>query len=845
MSVFGFINDYIQKQKLPDQQSLRQQLQHIHRQDQQLLLQSPEAHGGHLAAALLRPEQQLLQNDLERKSHDSLGIAGGIGLGLGGLARMPKRQGNDGAPSSSDLASAGLVLSNDLSVRKEYVPQPSVLPSIEPSLANPNKFRKINISAYDKPNDAPRGKITACSICLWNPDHILRTSVCEVLHTNANDKGRPKHGSLMDLRMGPVDSLFKCMTCGSPSTSCMGHFGHITLAMPVYHISYMKTILYLLQCFCHGCSTFLMSPSDARFDKIMALPPIKRGREFAKIITESVLTCPNAKCGLPQRVYMQQKAAIHCYLRNPKPVRRTKKDMIAAPVLGASVSKKKNGKTSLKKSAAGVVGGRQDDSYVPAIGAGKTASESKRSAVVAMDESSSSSSGEESSSDGDGEDGEIDDGYVAHRHATDDDDDDEEEEDENENEDDLDKSDSDDTDTDQRSKKRERHHDVDSDASSSDDDDDDDDDRGDNKSYAGRDRDKLRAGRRDKEQDSESDSDEYRLRDMQQEEEDEEAEADLNDDVHDEEDMDYVEAAGGGEDPEDLQDEAEEDDDGDKEDGEEKDGGGDHDRDEDDEDVDGRIRGLRKLMMGSDGIYADGGHFGDTADDDIKTKRGAAGVAGRGASSSYDRSAQLVSAKFIRAQTKKRCGESVPFTPNCALGILRHIAPTDYDKVGFTAGSTRPHYTIIQHLPVPPPCVRVMIGTNQMGKTRIEYDAGRHLKSVITCNNQLRSKKMTLEEAAAGAVTKTPDELTKIRSYTRQEYDKLQKLIAQHIDKVVASSSRSRVSLYYICIVCVSLCTCSGCNGSRSNGWSWQAKHSVDSVSSCRQDWPLPRWHGL
>jgi hypothetical protein len=47
---------------------------------------------------------------------------------------------------------------------------------------------------------------------------------------------RQKLGGLMDPRMGTIDRNFKCQTCGESMSECPGHFGHIELARPVFHI---------------------------------------------------------------------------------------------------------------------------------------------------------------------------------------------------------------------------------------------------------------------------------------------------------------------------------------------------------------------------------------------------------------------------------------------------------------------------------------------------------------------------------------------------------------------------------------------------------------------------------
>jgi hypothetical protein len=47
---------------------------------------------------------------------------------------------------------------------------------------------------------------------------------------------KQKKGGLMDPKMGTIDRNFKCESCGEGMQDCPGHFGHIELARPVFHI---------------------------------------------------------------------------------------------------------------------------------------------------------------------------------------------------------------------------------------------------------------------------------------------------------------------------------------------------------------------------------------------------------------------------------------------------------------------------------------------------------------------------------------------------------------------------------------------------------------------------------
>ena len=80
-----------------------------------------------------------------------------------------------------------------------------------------------------------------------------KLSVAEINTHDVFDKGIPKHGGLSDLRLGTIDRQFKCQTCKQDALGCCGHFGHIELGCPVYHICYLKYIFKTLQCVCVDC----------------------------------------------------------------------------------------------------------------------------------------------------------------------------------------------------------------------------------------------------------------------------------------------------------------------------------------------------------------------------------------------------------------------------------------------------------------------------------------------------------------------------------------------------------------------------------------------------------------
>lgn len=88
---------------------------------------------------------------------------------------------------------------------------------------------------------------------ILSSETIKKISVAEIVTHDVFDKQIPKHGGLSDLRLGTIDRQFKCQTCKHDAIGCPGHFGHINLAFPVYHICFIKHILKVLQTICVHC----------------------------------------------------------------------------------------------------------------------------------------------------------------------------------------------------------------------------------------------------------------------------------------------------------------------------------------------------------------------------------------------------------------------------------------------------------------------------------------------------------------------------------------------------------------------------------------------------------------
>lgn len=113
---------------------------------------------------------------------------------------------------------------------------------------------------------APYRNVRRVQFGILSPDEIRRMSVTNppIEHPELMEGGKPKERGLMDPRQGPPDRNSKCKTCAGSYIDCPGHFGHIELTKPVYHVAFLSKILKILRCVCFHCSKLLVDPNDAK-----------------------------------------------------------------------------------------------------------------------------------------------------------------------------------------------------------------------------------------------------------------------------------------------------------------------------------------------------------------------------------------------------------------------------------------------------------------------------------------------------------------------------------------------------------------------------------------------------
>lgn len=155
-------------------------------------------------------------------------------------------------------------------------------------------------------------RVTGLAFAVASPRATRAQSVVRVVEPTLYEKGVPKDGGLLDRRMGIVERRFRCGTCGHGETArCPGHMGHIELAEPIYHVSFLPDVLKLLQLVCFWCSRLLVDPTKAKVRQIVAA--YSGAERFARLCKDrpkgrTVQHC--AHCGGAQPQYKKRKGNV-------------------------------------------------------------------------------------------------------------------------------------------------------------------------------------------------------------------------------------------------------------------------------------------------------------------------------------------------------------------------------------------------------------------------------------------------------------------------------------------------------------------------------------------------------
>lgn len=122
---------------------------------------------------------------------------------------------------------------------------------------------------------------------ITSPEEIMKRSVVEIITDKTYHGSNPVAGGVFDARLGVIESGKVCPTCKYTNQQCQGHFGHITLARPVYLYQYLDMTMKVLRNVCLNCSNpYIRAETDP--NEINALVEGVKGMDrLAKINDET------------------------------------------------------------------------------------------------------------------------------------------------------------------------------------------------------------------------------------------------------------------------------------------------------------------------------------------------------------------------------------------------------------------------------------------------------------------------------------------------------------------------------------------------------------------------------
>lgn len=135
---------------------------------------------------------------------------------------------------------------------------------------------------------------------VWGNKEIKRQSVVSVEITEPYDNMEPKRGGVIDTRLGVTSNMI-CSTCGFDTINCIGHFGHIDLGEPVFHMGFLKFVKKILSNICIRCSKLLIYKNEDQIIEMLKNKSTRARFNEIKNITKNITHCikPGHGCGTP------------------------------------------------------------------------------------------------------------------------------------------------------------------------------------------------------------------------------------------------------------------------------------------------------------------------------------------------------------------------------------------------------------------------------------------------------------------------------------------------------------------------------------------------------------------
>ncbi len=145
--------------------------------------------------------------------------------------------------------------------------------------------------------------VSGVQFCVLSPDDIRSRSAVEVTNHQTYSYNQPVQGGLFDKRMGVIEYKSVCQTCEQTNAFCPGHFGHIELARPVFHVHFFNMVMRIVHCICYCCSRVPFAPDNAHLQTILSKRLSRQKRwELVYKLCYKAKECPYCQAKQPDKV---------------------------------------------------------------------------------------------------------------------------------------------------------------------------------------------------------------------------------------------------------------------------------------------------------------------------------------------------------------------------------------------------------------------------------------------------------------------------------------------------------------------------------------------------------------
>lgn len=103
---------------------------------------------------------------------------------------------------------------------------------------------------------------------------------------------QPKPGGVLDRRLGMSDKSGHCETCCRDLIHCIGHFGYIKLALPLYHPALIAEVRNVLSMICKSCSRVKLTPNERLGFRALTVASNQKLLKAAQEAAKKRFLCP-------------------------------------------------------------------------------------------------------------------------------------------------------------------------------------------------------------------------------------------------------------------------------------------------------------------------------------------------------------------------------------------------------------------------------------------------------------------------------------------------------------------------------------------------------------------------